>query len=414
MSFEFLTLDDVDVAGKHVLVRVDINSPIANDDTILDDTRIRAIKETLDDLETAKVVLLAHQSRPGKKDFTSLQPHAEALKKIVGPRVKFCEDIFGYYARERIKKLKEGEVLLLENVRFYSEENIEAPPEELANRIMIKKLAPLFDIFVNDAFPAAHRAHPSLVGFTEVLPSVAGRVMEKELKALNKSLNPARPCTFIVGGAKIETKLKIVKNILENGKADKILTGGLLSIVFLQAVGKEVGEVNKKNIDNFEIHVEEAKKLLEKYSDHIVIPTDVAVKKGNQRLEVPADKIPGDLQVLDIGLDSIVTYVKIILDSKTVVANGPLGAFENANFALGTKEILEAMGKCDGFTVIGGGELGAYANVLGLNGKINHMSTGGGSMISLLSGEKLPVIEALKRAALRYKEKMKKLRKIKK
>ena len=221
MVYTFLTLDDINISNKSVLVRVDINSPISpRNGKILDISRMRAIQDTLSDLKSAKVVLLAHQSRPGKRDFTTLKPHARVLRTLTRGRVRFIEDIFGPAARAAIKSTSINEILLLENVRFYAEENIEARPEKLKKTHLVKKLSPYFDLFVNDAFPAAHRSHPSLVGFTEVLPTVAGRVMERELNALNKSLNPDRPCAFVVGGSKVYTKLKIIENIIKNGKAD--------------------------------------------------------------------------------------------------------------------------------------------------------------------------------------------------
>ncbi|MHA1409465.1 MAG: phosphoglycerate kinase [Candidatus Odinarchaeia archaeon] len=403
MKYEFLTLDDVNVIGKRVLVRVDINSPIANANTLLDTTRIRSIVETLNALRNAKVVLIAHQSRPGKRDFTTMAPHAAALRSIIDRPVKYVDDIFGSYARSAINKLKVGEILLLENVRFYSEELIDIPPERQKDLIMIRKLSPYFDLFVNDAYAAAHRSQPSLIGFCQTLPTVAGKLMEKELNILNKILEPERPSIFVIGGAKIKTKIKLLKNILKNGKADKILIGGLLINVFLAAKGFKIGKVNKKIIKDFDEFIGEAEKILQKYEDKIVIPCDVAIEKEGERLEVNCEEIPENCQILDIGLDTIVDYSNIIVRSKTVVANGPLGAFEREEFSIGTREILDAMGHCPYFTVVGGGELGGYAHMLGVDNRITHLSTGGGATLALLSGEELPVIKALEESARKLK-----------
>lgn len=404
-EFEFLTLDDVEVSEKKVLLRVDINSPIDPETlTILDDSRIKAIFTTLKDLEDAAVVLMSHQSRPGKKDFTSLEPHVRILKKYLGDRVKFIDDIFGPAARKEIRKLPPGKILVLENVRFYSEENIEAPPKVLARTHLVRKLAHFFDLFVNDAFAAIHRSQPSLVGFAEVLPTVAGRLMEKELKALKKVLqNPEKPCVFFLGGAKVPDKMEIMLTALKKGKADKILLGGLLANIFLEAAGYDIGEENKHTLPGFEKLKNKAKTILEKYRDAIELPKDVAVEINNERMEVPIDKLPVKGQIKDIGINTIIHYSKILSNAATIVANGPAGIFEERQYAIGTTEILHSIANSKAYKVIGGGHLGAIANILNLNTKINHISTGGGAALSLLAGQKLPVIEALTNAAKRHK-----------
>ncbi|MHA1835905.1 MAG: phosphoglycerate kinase [Candidatus Odinarchaeia archaeon] len=398
-------MDDINVNNKRILVRVDINSPIANNHTLLDTTRIKSILPTLEELKNAQTVLLAHQSRPGKRDFTTLAPHAVALRSLIDRPVKYVDDIFGSHAIKTIKNLKKGEILLLENVRFYSEEIIEGPISKLSQTIMVKRLSPLFDYFVNDAFAAAHRSQPSLVGFTKILPTVAGRLMEKELKVLNKIMEPLRPSVFIVGGAKVKTKLKLIKNILKNGKADKVLIGGLLTNIFLKASGYNIGKINQKTIEGFNELFAEAKRILEKYSNKIEIPLDIAFEKEGKRVETEISNIPKNHLILDIGLDTIVKYSNIIVKAKTVVANGPMGAFEKEKFALGSQEILDAMTHCKDFTVVGGGELGGYANLLGLAHKIKHLSTGGGATLALLSGQELPVIKALKESAISMRKK---------
>lgn len=266
MSLKFLTLDDVEVDSKKVLVRVDINSPMKpGTDQILDDSRIVAILDTLKDLEKARVAILSHQGRPGEADFTSMKSHAQALKKYLGNRLKFVEDIIGPTALEAIQKLKNGDVLLLDNARFLSEEIMEGTPELFAKTHLVKRLSPLFDLFVNDAYPAAHRAQASMVGFPEVLPSAAGRSMERELKALNRVLyEPDRPSVVVLGGAKVSDKIKILSSILERKKVDKVLLAGLMAIVFLEASGVSLGESSRGNLKDFESLKKQAKDLLEK------------------------------------------------------------------------------------------------------------------------------------------------------
>ena len=347
MTKEFLTLDDFDLDDKPVLLRVDINSPIdPTTGEILDDTRMRSHIDTIKALRNTKLILLAHQSRPGKRDFTTLKPHARVLRTLTRGRVRFIEDIFGPAARAAIKSTSINEILLLENVRFYAEENIEARPEKLKKTHLVKKLSPYFDLFVNDAFPAAHRSHPSLVGFTEVLPTVAGRVMERELNALNKSLNPDRPCAFVVGGSKVYTKLKIIENIIKNGKADKILVGGLLTHIFLRAIGKDIGKASERASADYEKLLDHAKEVIEKHRSIIEIPVDVAIEKKGERIDISTDELPSDYPILDVGPNTVGKYIDVINSSQTIVANGPLGVFEKDNFAFGTRKIVETIDIC--------------------------------------------------------------------
>jgi phosphoglycerate kinase len=403
MSQKFLTLDDVKVDSKRVLVRVDINSPMKpGTDEIIDDSRIVAILDTLKDLEKAKVAVLSHQGRPGEADFTSMQPHARVLQKYLGARCKFIDDIIGPAAIESIRKLKNGEVLLLENVRFLSEEVMEGTPEQLAKTHLVKKLSQLSDLFVNDAYPAAHRAQTSMVGFPEVLPSVAGRSMERELKALNRVLfEPERPSVVVLGGAKVPDKIKILANILEKKKADRILLSGLMASVFLEASGVNLGDGSKRNLKDFESLKRQAKDLLDKYKDAIMLPSDVAIAVEKNRVEVPVGKVPKNASVMDIGEDTIKNYTETIARARTILANGPAGVFEDQNFAKGTEQILKAMASSKGFSVIGGGHLAVLAKDEKLEDKIGYVSTGGGATMAMLAGQKLPGVEALYRAAQR-------------
>lgn len=402
MSLEFPTLDDADVRGKTVLVRVDINSPIhPRTGEILDDTRIRECSTTLKELSQreAKVVVLAHQGRPGDEDFTALEKHAKKLSEILRIKVRYLEDVFGPSARQAIKSLKPGEVLLLENVRFCAEEGLSSPPEELAKTHLVRRLAELADIYVNDAFAAAHRSQASLVGFGPVLPTFAGRVMERELKGLSKVLSPERPCVYAIGGAKVDTKLSIIKNAIGRRTADELLTGGLVGQVFLTAAGRDIGaNLNLLLEKGFRREIEMAGELLATCGERIKMPVDVVVDNRGEPKELSVDQLPNKLPICDIGSRTIEEYSEIMAGAGTIVACGPFGIFENPMFARGTLGILRAMANSGAFTIIGGGHLLAVAKATGIADKMGHISTGGGACLSFLSGENLPVIEMLMRA----------------
>ena len=403
MPFEFLTLDDVEVENKTIFLRVDVNSPIdPSTERILDDSRIKAIAPTLRELRAARVVLGSHQSRPGRYDFTSLQAHARVIQMYYDGPVKFIDDVIGSKAIEAIGELKPGEILVLDNLRRIDEENRNMPPEEAAKTRLVEVLAPHFDLVVNDAFAAAHRSQPSLIGFGELLPMVAGRLMQRELEALERVLeNPDRPCIFILGGAKVEDRLPVIDRVLREGIADKVLLGGLVQEPFLMARGylskrlENLGDEERRLVD-------EASKLLENYGDRIELPVDLALDVGGERVEVGVGKLTDETNIYDIGLNTIVRYIDEVKAAGTVVAEGPLGMFERRGFHIGTKELLRAMAECRGYTLLGGGHLGAMASLLGLEGKIDHISTGGGALLTLLAGAPMPVIEALKRAKERW------------
>ena len=402
---DYLTLDDIALDNKRVLIRVDFNSPMDPNGNILDDVRIRSHVDTLNFLEDCRVVLMSHQSRAGKKDFTTLEAHAKFATKILRREMGYVDDIFGSHAREAIKSLKPGESLLLENTRFYSEENIARAPAEHAKSHMVRKLAPLFDLFVNDAFAVSHRSHCSVVGFTEVLPSAAGILMDKEITALDKALKGnEHPTVFALGGTKADDSIKVVQNILKRGGADKVLLSGVVATIFMMAAGVNVGEANRKFVANQDYleQVPVAERLLEEYGDKIVVPVDVAVNKGGERVEVKINEIPSDLSISDIGLETIADYSKILRNSKVSVLNGPTGIFEQEKFKLGTVELLKAAtSSC--YSIAGGGHTVTAIEQLGLKPKFSHVSMGGGASITYLSGESLPGIEALKQAAERQR-----------
>ncbi|MDH5595297.1 MAG: phosphoglycerate kinase [Candidatus Bathyarchaeota archaeon] len=407
---QILTMDDLNFKDKVALVRVDFNSPIDPDKKkILEDTRIRVHGETtIKELSQkgAKVVILAHQGRPGEPDFIPLKQHAKALNRILAKPVKYVNDLFGEKAQDAIKALKSGEILVLENVRTFPNERKKGSPEEHAKSEFVKKLAPLLDVFVNDAFAAAHRAHVSIVGFTAVLPSVAGRVMERELKALGKAVEkPEKPCIYILGGAKADDALKISRYVLDNNTADHVLTGGVVGHLFLAAKGVDLGKPNMEFLEKngLMIFIPGIKELMEKYSERIKVPVDLAVEVNKKRKRIPVEQLPTKHHICDIGAETIKKYIGTINDARSIVISGPMGVFENPEFMAGTKGVLEAVAASKAFSLIGGGHTVAAVEQLGLREKMSYVSTAGGALIEFLMGEELPGVAALKAAAVRMK-----------
>lgn len=398
------TLDDVDFADKAILVRVDINSPIDPETgEILDDTRIRMCSDTLEELSKGKgkVIVIAHQGRPGGKDFTTLEKHARLMDRVIDVPVHFAGGLFDRCTLEAVSKHERGEILLLENVRFYSEEVINKVSKEQAKTHLVRKLSPYIDLFVNDAFAAAHRSQPSLVGFGVVLPSVVGRLMEWELNGLEKARSPKHPCVYVLGGIKIDDSISLAKHLLEREIADFVLTGGQVGHSFLYAKDQELGDPTFNAIveGGYESEIERARKMLSNYGEKIKVPQDFRAESEKEKSkDLSVDDLPSEFPIYDIGDETIEHYSEIIREANTVVANGPLGVFERPEFARGTVGILKAMAKSKAFTMIGGGHLVAAATEAELVEKIDHVSTGGGAFLSFLSGEELPVIEVLKSA----------------
>lgn len=401
MVNEFNTIDDFDVENKTVLVRIDINSPVdPGTGIILDDTRLKLHSQTIKELSNkgAKVVLLAHQSRPGKKDFTTLAQHADALSDILNLRVKYVDSLFSNSAKEAIKSLKPHEILLLENARFFSEESLSRTPLEQSKTILVQQLSPYIDYFVNDAFAAAHRSHASLIGFTVNTPSVAGRVMEKELTVIQNALdNVEHPCVFLLGGMKADDSIGVMENVLNNGTADSILTTGIVGNIVLWAAGIDIGQVNRDFISSrgYEDMVEKSRKLIERFGDKIKYPIDVACELDGERVDIDCGEIPNEA-IFDIGIKTIAYYAKEIREAKYIFANGPAGVFEDPKFSMGTEDLINAMANSNGFTLIGGGHIAAATSGLGLEDHMSHLSSGGGACISMLAGKDLAAVEALK------------------
>ncbi len=408
MEYDFDTMDDYDFEGKTVLLRVDVNSPVdPQSGELLDDTRMVLHSATISELSErgAKVVILAHQSRPGKSDFTTLKQHALAISNIIGKEVQYVDSIFSTQALKTISNMVNGEIILLENVRFFSEEMQKLSAEEQANSIMIQKLYPLADYFVNDAFATAHRSQTSIIGFSQVLPSIAGRVMELELNSLFGIIDNAQePRVYVLGGIKADDSINVMANALKSNQADYVLTTGLVANIFLVAKGYNLQEFNLKFIKErgYEDYVEIAKDLLADYDEKIVLPIDLAILEDDSRVEYPVDDIP-NLPIYDIGSKTIEIYKEKILEAKTLFANGPAGVFEKEGFNLGTEDLLNAIAQSNGFSIIGGGHLAAAASTMDLDEDITHISSGGGASINLIAGEELPAVKALIESAKQNK-----------
>ena len=410
----FLTIDDYKLEGKTVILRIDINSSINPENgALLDDTRIKRHSATVKELAEmkAKVIILAHQSRPGKLDFVSLEKHGERMSEIIDRKITFVDELYGDIAINHIKKLENGDILLLDNVRFDKEE-IELNSFEdnnfdsQNNSKMVKKLSPHASYFVNDAFAASHRCQPSLVGFSEKMPALAGRVMQRELDFLGKAISSGpTPRIAVLGGSKAADSVAIAQNFLEKG-VEQILTGGVVANIFLIASGIDIGkpstEFIEKQIPEHEKVISLAKNLLDKYDERIQIPTDAALNIEGKRNGTNIDNLPQNYPLFDIGIDTLVNYINIIEKAGTIIANGPMGVFEDSEFATGTNEIFSAISKSDGMTVVGGGETAMAFNQMGLASGIRHISTGGGACISFMSGETMPALEAMRRSKNKF------------
>jgi len=394
------TLDDVNAFNKKILLRIDINSPVdKKTGKLLDDSRIKAHAYTVKNLleRDNAIVILSHQGRPGDDDFISLQQHAELLSKYIGTNVEFIEDIIGPYAIEKVKKIEKGQIYLLENVRLVSEELIEAPPAQQAKTFLVRKLSPLFDIYVNDAFAAAHRSQPSLVGFPIVLPSAAGKVMEKEVSALAKIFNPEdSPKIFVLGGGKVSDTLKIIEHLAKNRVADRILTGGLVAELFAAAKGINLGKANMQVLESKGLLslIPRARKLLLSGAP-IEIPVDFVTEKQNgETSEEPANNINGTIK--DIGSTTIEIYSSFIKEAKVITMRGPMGIIEDERFRNGTKSLLKSAFESPGYVIIGGGHMISMVEKgIEINENKVHISTGGGALLLFLAGDKLPALEAL-------------------
>lgn len=385
------SIKDFDFKNKRVLVRVDFNAPVGDDGRVdgAEDWRLSAALPTLRYLldQKAKIILLAHLGRPGGKivEKLRLDPIARRLEELLGMPVTKLDDCLGEEVEKRVQNIQAGEVFLLENLRFYAGEKNNQPD-------FARQLAKLGEVYINNAFGAVHRAHASIVGLPQYLPSCAGLLLEKEVNILNDVFNNSkRPLVVIIGGVKISTKIKVIKNFLE--KADDILLGGALANTVISAKGFAIGRSVVE-----EDMVEEVKKL-QITDNKLHIPVDVITStdmSGKTKSNIaPVAKIKEDEMILDIGPDTSYLFSEIISQARTIIWNGPMGLFEVEKFILGSKKIAQAVVQSQGFSLVGGGDTISLLEHLNLLGKIDHISTGGGAMLEFLAGTKLPGLEAL-------------------
>ncbi|MCX6770697.1 MAG: phosphoglycerate kinase [Candidatus Micrarchaeota archaeon] len=392
-----LTLDSCNFLGKTAFVRVDLNSPVDEKTLAVEKSeRISGHAQTVRELSDkgARVVVLAHQGRKGDYDCISLSQHALLLGSEVKKPVRFVDDVCGKKAKDAIRSLSNGDILLLDNVRFLDDETKYKTIEENAKAKIVRELSPYCDVFVLDAFSAAHRAQASIVGFYKK-PVVAGRVMERELDALNRLKEPKHPSIFIFGGAKADDSIGIMEHLLSEGKMDCALTCGVPGELFILASGKELGRTlvflkEKKALE----HLPKAREMLEKYKGRIMFPSDVAVDDGGKRKEIGISSLPSKHSIMDIGKKTVKLYEAKIAGAATVMMNGPAGVYENDEFSYGTRSLLKAIEGSQAFSVFGGGHTLSALDKFRIDKKrLGYVSLAGKALIEYLSGDELPGVK---------------------
>lgn len=405
------SLDGIDLRDKKVLLRPDINSPlhpqakaIVGDDRIV--KTIPVIQTLLDG--GAAIAIIAHQGDTlDYSNLTDLSAHAARIAELIKRPVEYIDDVCGPAAIARVKSLKAGEIVLLGNLRYLTEEvstfekDVKLTATEYTQTRLVQRLAPLFDLYVNEAFSAAHRNAASMVAFQELLPTAAGPLLFREYEELSNVLhNAVKPVAFVLGGAKISDAFGMMKAVLENGTADKILTAGVTGLVFLAAADVSLGdrEMTFLREKDLIVFIDEAKRYLGEYSDRIVYPVDLAYEKDGERAEISVNELPIDALYVDIGSETIRAYAEILANAKTIFANGPAGMYENELFVNGTRGIWQAIADSQGHSVIGGGDTIASAEKFIDLSQIGYVSTAGGAMIRFMSGKKLPLIGAMEKA----------------
>ena len=401
-TVKVLTLDDFDLKGKTVFLRVDMNCPIDSNTMEISGTkRIEEAIETIKALGDAKLVIASHQGRVGNDDYTGMDKHSVVLEKMLDKKIKYVEDVIGETAQNAIKNLQNGEILLLDNLRLCAEENYEFSPEDAANTMMVKRLAKLFDLCVLDSFPSAHRSHPSIVGFPHVLPACAGRIVEREVRNLDEIMTVAKaPHVIVLGGSKVPDRLEAIKMLIKNGRADHVLLTGLIGNVFMRAQARVRYPLGIKREDEV---VAKAHTLIGEYPDVFSTPVDVAIDKDGQRMEMDVRELQTGDKIYDLGPKTVEHYSKIIASAGTVFISGPAGFFEKENFSFGTRSLLDSVANSMATTLVSGGHLTTALKEQGLEEKINHISTAGGALVLYLTGDKLPMIKALEDAATKYR-----------
>ena len=399
-----LTLDDFDLKGKTVFVRMDMNCPIDPEtNEILGTKRIEEAIETLKSLKDSKVVIASHQGRVGNNEYTGMDKHAKVLEKLMGRKIKYVEDTIGEAAQNAIKNLEDGEILLLDNLRLCAEENYEFTPENAGKTIMVSRLSKLFDLCVLDSFPSAHRSHPSIVGFAQVLPACAGRIVEREVRNLDEIMTVAKaPHVIILGGSKVPDRLEAIKLLIQNRRADHVLLTGLIGNVFMRAQARIKSPLGIKREDEV---VAKAHSLIGDHPDVFATPVDIAIDKDGERIEMDVREIGKGDKIFDLGPKTIEYYSKLISGAGTVFISGPAGFFEKENFKYGTTQMLEAVANSMATTIVSGGHLRTALKQQGSADKIDHISKAGGALVLYLTGEKLPMMKALEDAAIKYRTK---------
>lgn len=407
-----LSLDDVSLDGKVVLLRVDVNSPMNPENLeFLDDRRFTEFLPTLEDLSSSKVVIISHQSRPGKLDFTSTEPHSILLSKLTGRKVGFVPDVCGRDAIKAIQSMEDGDILFLNNVRMMDEENTmkRASQEELAKSEIVRALSSVADAYVTDAFATAHRSSPSLAGFTNEIPCIAGRLMKREINALRTAVyDPPRPYVAILGGIKCDDSLRVARNLIQNGSVDRIAMVGVVGNLMLWAGGHDIGEGNREFIrqslgDAFEGTWTDSQNLVSEHQTLLFLPSDLAVEVDGKRMNIGIEDLPTKYPIYDIGLDTMMRMRPLIMDANCLLWNGPASYFEKSEFAQGTVEIMNMFTEAQGVTIVGGGHTSALFNQRGKAGEVSHNSTGGGSVLTMLSGGTMPVFDSLERSYEKFR-----------
>jgi phosphoglycerate kinase len=401
MPIKMLTLEDVELEGKRVFLRVDINTPIhPQTGKLMEQTRLEEAALTIRDLPKSKVVVASHQGRVGRSDFTSLEAHTKVLQEILGRPVLFIPDVFGPEALSEIDSLGEGEVLVLDNLRFTAEENHEYKPSDAEKTFLVGRIASHVDACVLDAFSTAHRSSPTIVGFAGLVPTSAGRTVGRELRMLDRIVAVEKgPYVTVLGGAKVSDRLEAIDALIANNRADKVLLCGVVGLVFLKAAGKLRGEIGIEGEQKFSI---KARQLMDDDPERFGLPVDVAISVDGKRKELEPAAIMGQASVMDIGTKTVERYSRFIKGAGTVFMSGPPGAFEYDEFSAGTEGLLRAMASSLGTTIISGGHLSTALRKFGIHDQIDHISTAGGALVQYLAGKRLPLIDALERAADRW------------
>lgn len=396
---DYKFLKNENISGKTIAIRVDLNSNV-EDGELFESARLRKYAENLKQLaeKNAKLVVLAHQGRKGQDDCVSLKPHAELLSELTEKEVMLLPWDSNY--ETAIKEMQQGEIVLMENVRFHDGEEQDFTPEDASKIEWIQKIASVSQMFVEDALSVCHRSQPSVIGFTQLLPSFVGPVLEAELAALKHFDSGEKPCVFVLGGSKIKNSIYLIKELFGKQKADKICAGGLLGELFLKAKGIVLGEKDKffeeKGLTDL---VQPAKEVLENYGEQIILPVDVAIMDdSDEREEISISELPKENSIFDIGTETVAEFKDALKGAKLIVANGPMGVFERMDFEIGTKRVFNAISKSRAFSIVGGGDTETALEQVDFSEKdFSHISLAGKALLLYISGEELPGLIALQK-----------------